>query len=437
MAVDRNTNYSIADVLGTTQSGGVDENIFGEDTLDPTNTLLLGKTARTSTQYGRTATVKAGEDIRPALESLKSAGGGTLILLAGVHQPTYDIVGDSKINILGQGTDITVIDFQNNNNQIKFVGTSSSLVENFFIQGLTIKNSNATNAVFIDYCSYFNIIDVVIQNCNSVGLLIDRAQSYRIINTSSNNNGSHGVLLQETSGRQHEEAYFEYIKADSNGGDGIKVDNGVTRIVFVAPYPTDNDGNGLNILGGTITIIGRNGSGNGVVSGVNLALDSSSVGVVDIGSIASNVVNPGDTRNIITAGAASGFTSRRDIINLGNYSGSTINAGEVVVYDLSNSDTRRITTTTTQGDDFVCGIALQSINNTSSGSILLEGTTTLLKVNGTTAISVGDFLGTYTSAGIAMKAASGDMAFAIALEAYSTADSNGVIDALLIKPRKI
>ena len=38
---------------------------------------------------------------------------------------------------------------------------------------------------------------------------------------------------------------------------------------------------------------------------------------------------------------------------------------------------------------------------------------------------------------IGMKAASGDMAVAIALEAYATDDSSGVIDALLITPRKI
>ena len=41
------------------------------------------------------------------------------------------------------------------------------------------------------------------------------------------------------------------------------------------------------------------------------------------------------------------------------------------------------------------------------------------------------------SAGIGRKAQEGDMVFAIALEAYSTDDSNGVIDAYLIPPRQM
>ena len=57
--------------------------------------------------------------------------------------------------------------------------------------------------------------------------------------------------------------------------------------------------------------------------------------------------------------------------------------------------------------------------------------------DGTTDIAIGDPLGAFTTAKIAMKAAAGDMAFAVALEAYTTDDSSGVIDALLIVPRKI
>ncbi|MDD5065227.1 MAG: hypothetical protein PHQ35_10785 [Phycisphaerae bacterium] len=64
------------------------------------------------------------------------------------------------------------------------------------------------------------------------------------------------------------------------------------------------------------------------------------------------------------------------------------------------------------------------------------GKTTLLKVDGTTDIAIGDFIGTFTTAGIGMKCSAGDMAIAIALEAYTTDDSAGVIDALLITPRK-
>ena len=119
-----------------------------------------------------------------------------------------------------------------------------------------------------------------------------------------------------------------------------------------------------------------------------------------------------------------------------NYTANSISAGSVVVLEKSIR-TYAIDTTTTKGDDLVLGVALDTIASDATGFILLEGRTTLLKVNGTDDIAEGDFLATYTEAGIACKAGSGDMAFGIALEAYTSDDSNGVIDTLVISPRKI
>jgi hypothetical protein len=58
-------------------------------------------------------------------------------------------------------------------------------------------------------------------------------------------------------------------------------------------------------------------------------------------------------------------------------------------------------------------------------------------IDGTTDIAVGDYLTCFTTVKIAAKAATGNMVFAIALEAYTTNDSAGVVDALLITPRLI
>lgn len=117
-----------------------------------------------------------------------------------------------------------------------------------------------------------------------------------------------------------------------------------------------------------------------------------------------------------------------------NLSGSGLTAGDVVVINAA-APGNQITLTTAQGDPFVIGVVSETINNGFLGFIQTLGKITTLKVNGTVDIAIGDFLGTYTSAGIAMKAASGDMAFAIALEAYTPNDSSGVIDALLVTPR--
>jgi len=119
-----------------------------------------------------------------------------------------------------------------------------------------------------------------------------------------------------------------------------------------------------------------------------------------------------------------------------NTSGGALVAGDVVTLKAAAAGTE-ITTSTTAGDDLVFGMAAESIADTADGKILTRGKTTQLKVDGTTDIAIGDFLTPFTTAKIAAKAASGDMAFAVALEAYTADDSSGVIDALLITPRKI
>jgi hypothetical protein len=129
-------------------------------------------------------------------------------------------------------------------------------------------------------------------------------------------------------------------------------------------------------------------------------------------------------------------TQERELIYVRNTSGGDLLAGNVVVLK-SVATGYEVTTTTSQGDDKIFGMLVENINSNAYGYVLTKGKTQLLKVNGTSDIAIGDLLGTHTDAGIAMKTAAGDMAFAIALEAYTAEDSNGIIDALLISPRKI
>ena len=126
-----------------------------------------------------------------------------------------------------------------------------------------------------------------------------------------------------------------------------------------------------------------------------------------------------------------------------NTSAATINAGNVVTLKAVAAG-NEVTTTTTASDNLVFGVAAASISSNAYGYIQTSGKTTLLKVNGTTDIAVGDFITTYTTAGIGQKATAGtlgttpgDLAIAIALEAYTANDSSGVIDALIIEPRRL
>jgi hypothetical protein len=93
-----------------------------------------------------------------------------------------------------------------------------------------------------------------------------------------------------------------------------------------------------------------------------------------------------------------------------------------------------VTTSTTIGDPKVYGMATTAIASTAFGFIQTLGKTTLLTVDGTVDIAIGDYISHHDTAGIGQKALPGHTAIAIALEAYTTDDNSGVIDAILIPP---
>lgn len=527
MATDRDIGYTINDILGGNSLGSFsDEQLFGEDTLDPTNSLLLGGVQRTSTAVGRTATVKAGEDIRPALESLKSAGGGTLVLLAGVHKPTYDIVGGSKISIIGEGVDQTIVEFSGAAYGIKYTAAGGSdLFDSFKIASLTVQNSNASAGVQIDFCDYFQIQDIKITSCDQDGISVKRSQNFIFSNVIARSNTGSGVVLAGTSSNarvmQHitfqnclsllngaegfyintstsassSIHYFTFVNciaknntnngfkfaattsgyflassvigcaSDSNGVDGYDITSGAySNIRFIGCTATNSGTSGFDSDAGVAVYMGcyADDNGNGAGADWDITSDAVMIGNIFDSSWASSVQvadglrfigvgniqdNQATSDNPFDAGEGPGntigninvtATNAKDVVFMKNTSGSDLDEGTVMIYK-SVAAGDEVTTTTTQGDDKVCGVIVwaNASSNNDYVAILREGKTTTLKVDGTTDIAVGDFLATFTSAGIAAKAGSGDMAFAIALEAYTTDDSLGVIDALLITPRKI
>jgi hypothetical protein len=116
-----------------------------------------------------------------------------------------------------------------------------------------------------------------------------------------------------------------------------------------------------------------------------------------------------------------------------NSSGGGLTAGQIVIR-LAGATGQEITTTASAANRDVIGVVAESISNATWGRIQTLGKTTLLKVNGVLDIAVGDYICTYSSAGIGRRAAAGEVAIAIALEAYATDDSAGIIDALIIPP---
>jgi hypothetical protein len=206
-------------------------------------------------------------------------------------------------------------------------------------------------------------------------------------------------------------------------------------------------GNTIKVVSGTVSGIYINGISNTVVSGNNIDSCTTGINLINgskcnvTGNVLTNcttpIANTGTTSaSNVSNNLGAAITQDMKVVTMKNTSGGTLNAGDLVVYK-SVAAGDEITTTTTAGDDKVFGVLLTAPANNATGQVLVSGKTVLLKVDGTTDIAIGDFLTSFTAAGIAAKATAGDMCIAIALEAYTTNDSLGVIDALLISPRLI
>lgn len=203
-------------------------------------------------------------------------------------------------------------------------------------------------------------------------------------------------------------------------------------------------GTGVNVTtqDGT-TIVGNNitGAANGVILG------SGATNTTVMGNSLKGLGTPmTDTGiNSYTQGnVGASIVFERQMVFMKNTSGATINAGNIVTFKTGVANGNEVTTTVTASDNYAFGMASAAIANNASGYIQILGKTQLLTVDGTIDIGIGDYITTFTTAGIGRKAAAGtlgttpgDLAIAIALEAYTNNDSSGVIDALIISPRRL
>src|SRR3990167_6038407 len=367
--------------------------------------------------------VPPGGDIQKAIDELNAIGAGTILLQRGTHTLTQTLTGYSKISIIGEGRDQTIIECGGNAYGITYAGVSATIKNNFVLSDFTLQNSNNAAGIDIDYCDFWKIENVRVTSCDQDGINIDHARNWNLYNCRSDNNTSDGIIIYGDDTRVTNVFSLINIECDSNGTFGLETlfngNNGVQYGSYINCAAHDNSSSGIvssgsiytdNVRSSYISCLSFDNSGNGF-----------NAGTLDV-IVGSNI----------------GFTTRSSQKHfwMKNTSGSTINMGNVVVSKAAAAGDE-ITTTTTQGDDKVFGIAMSSFPSGGYEQILTEGFTTRLTVDGTTDIAIGDLLGTFTTAGIAMKAAAGDMCFAIALEAYTTNDSLGVIDSLIISPRLI
>jgi len=440
----------------------------------------------------RTYVVPPGGSIQAAINKVNAEGGGTVQLIPGTYTLTDDLTVLTGVNILGAGMDVTTLDFD---------GTEKGLIANdvdsFTLSDFTITGSDDVNAAFnFVGCQsfYLRLLKATKNKCTgfrfsaSGYFFADSLFSTFNLNCATNSEGTlcategsgtadaHGFFYDGDDGFLSRLATFINCTAQRNGGYGFYVLFDETGLQTAGPvslhscYSTENTLNGFYLNGGTpgsandsvfpylsacnsflnIDTAGVSGTyGSGTEVGIRIRMDGtvlvgcSSLSHADDYSIDDDVeavslvsCRESGAQALIDRVSSLVRVSEKKIYRMQNKSGGTVNEGDTVIF--GSAPLNEFTTTTTGGDPKITGMVLStSIANNSFGDILALGHSDALKVNGTTDIAIGDFLSAYSEAGIAAKAASGHTAFAIALEAYATNDSLGVIDALLITPRYI
>lgn len=450
----------------------------------------LAKIARLDRQMGaRTVIVQPGDNIQQAINALANNGGGIVLLKEGTHVLTTNISGKTEVSIIGEGREVTIIECSGSAYGIDYTGTSGTRLQNFKIADFTIQNSNNTAGIDVDYCDFWNMRNVKVTSCDQKGIRVQHSRNYIVENSLSSSNTGNGYEIVGDNSRSTREFVFTNCSSTSNGGIGYAINASTNDLFFgsfVSCQALSNTGDGFDFSGSgasaldvslfNCSAISNGGIGFDVdsncqrvrffncIADLNTGdgFESDAIGTGMFGCYSSTAYDINSSVNFIGNDVAGGGSvdpkSRIDMANteqfqsfmnlnentrtirkyivMKNTVGITIAAGSpVILKAVATGD--EVVTTTTGGDDKVIGVADEAISNNAWGRILVEGYSTIVRANGTTDIAIGDLLTTDTNAGIAKKAGAGDMVFGMALEAYATDDTAGVLDALIFSPRLI
>lgn len=456
--------------------------IWFKDTIYASSTVKFAN-GSASPIYGAVVDT-AGFGDYTTIEGAFDAGKIVVFVRNGTYNPASDIDIPTGGKLTGESRDGVIIDFEDNARKIAIAsGNDDVTVENFTIQnsqpGTTV---GAINFVNTDRSVVRNIhfaggndqniefgggfANIVTEN--HFGVTAGANDSTHIIVRSSKtiiNDNTATDIRRNFVFVSAAQAVVANNSVDSNSGDFTFAQTSTNGLSIVITGNTVEQMRGASIGDSDALIIGNNFRGNGGGEGVvinnggerTLVTGNRIYSYVDGVLILSGADNSLIANNWFRgmSGTAISNLSLNTVVQ-GNYgkdegeraidekkimwmkntSGGSLVLGDLVTYKAVAAGDE-IASTTTQGDNLIYGMILETISENAYGKVQVAGKTTALKVDGTTDIAIGDFIGTFTTATIGMQAQAGDMAIAIALEAYTTNDSAGVIDALIIAPRAI
>lgn len=389
-------------------------------------------------------------DIQKAIERVTEAGGGVVQLAAGTYNLDASIIMRTGVTLKGQGMDITYIDFGNSAYSITSDVNDSPDCNNFKLEGFTVQNSS-TDGIYFDDAFNFEIDRVSSYSHGGRGMYLN-ASTFRVMSSYASGNTGNGIEFDPDAIVNPRNVMFINTTAVNNTGHGFNFTDaaGLNHDLY---YPmmligclgasSTNTNYGFNFTLGTgmgeggsygATLVGCTGRINPEQPRIKLIGHTSITYEYAGGDV--EEFDFGDDAINNVAGYPLTPAADKKVMRMKNGDASSLAAGDSVLLKAAAAGNEVYKPTTTVGDNRIFGMALEVITSGSFGNILVTGKTALLKVDGTTDIAIGDWL-TYLAAGIAGKASTGNMAFAMALEAYTTNDSAGVIDAVLVSPRQV
>jgi len=219
--------------------------------------------------------------------------------------------------------------------------------------------------------------------------------------------------------------------------DGIHLEDGATDCQIVGNYCYNGMGSGIALIANNIDcLIDGNFCKENDDYGIEITAASCSKN-----RLVGNQLDSNATANLLDSGTLTTVEESnggimppqvRRYVYMKNTSGGALAAGNVVVFKAVAAGDE-FTTTVTKGDRHVLGMVAEAINNDAYGYVLIAGKAIVLSVsNDHGNIAIGDFLCCNDVATEGCLAAAGDTAFAIALEACTSAACT--LDALLINP---
>jgi len=158
-------------------------------------------------------------------------------------------------------------------------------------------------------------------------------------------------------------------------------------------------------------------------------------GTANIDSLVADTANiDGGTLAAVTTDGALNVGKGQSVYRvMKNNDADAMAAGDVVILDTSDNTGQSVCHTTTEHAPLVFGVVTTGGAAAADVTVCVSGYYDGTKVDGTDDIAVGDPLSTFTGEGIGQKGTwAGGGIYAIALEAYTTDDSNGTIKSWIL-----